>query len=365
MLPWAPPPSQACVSLARCGRRRDLQAVTDETELDEALSRPTAADAAAMAQLPPGDLLVLGASGKMGPSLARLAVRASARTGTKRRVLAVARFSAPGVRKALEQSGVETIAADLLDPAAVSGLPDCAHVVFMVGQKFGTAADQPLTWATNVLATALAAERFARSRIAVFSTGNVYPLTAVTGPGPRERDPVAPVGEYAQSALARERVLEYFSRLHATPMAILRLNYAVEPRYGVLRDVADRVWRGEAVDLSMGHVNVIWQRDACSVALRALGHCASPPFVLNLTGSDTVSVRRLAERFGDLFGRKVRFTGVEGDTALLSNATLCRQMFGPPEASLDQMIAMVADWVRRGGRSLGRPTHFEEREGRF
>ena len=209
------------------------------------------------------------------------------------------------------------------------------------------------------------AERFATSRIVAFSTGNVYPLTPVTGGGPRESDPVGPVGEYAQSALARERVLEYFSRLHRTPMAILRLNYAVEPRYGVLRDVADRVSREEAVDLSMGHVNVIWQRDACSVALRALGHCASPPLVLNLTGTETVSVRRLAERFGELFATRPRFTGVEAETALLSDAALCRRVFGPPETSLEQMIASVATWVRGGGRSLGKPTHFEEREGQF
>jgi len=339
--------------------------VTDEARLDEELSRPTEVDCAALAALPPGDLLVLGASGKMGPSLARLAVRAAARAGTTRRIVAVARFSAPGVREALEQGGVETIAADLLDPEAVAGLPDCPLVVFMVGQKFGTSSDQPRTWATNVLAAALAAERFSRSRIVAFSTGNVYPLTAAAGPGSGEGDPVGPVGEYAQSALGRERVLEYCSRRHGTPMAILRLNYAVEPRYGVLRDVADRVARGEAVDLAMGYVNVIWQRDACSVALRALGHCASPPFVLNLTGQETVSVRRLAERFGELLGTKARCTGVEGEAALLSNAALCRQLFGPPETSLDQMVAAVADWVRRGGKNLGKPTRFEEREGRF
>jgi len=339
--------------------------VTDEAELDAALSRPTAADVAAMAALPPGDLLVLGASGKMGPSLSRLARRATDQSPTQRRVIAVARFSAPRVRETLEQGGVETIAADLLDRAALARLPDCPFVVFMVGQKFGTVLDGPLTWATNVLTAALCAERFTTSRIVAFSTGNVYPLTPASLGGPRESDPVGPVGEYAQSALARERILEYSARRNGTPMAILRLNYAVEPRYGVLRDVADRVARGEPVNLSMRCVNVIWQRDACSVALRALGHCAVPPFVLNLTGPETVSVRRLAERLGELLGRKPTFTGVEGETALLSDASLCRRMFGPPTVSLEEMTVAVADWVRRGGRSLGKPTHFEEREGNF
>jgi nucleoside-diphosphate-sugar epimerase len=339
--------------------------VTDEQQLDEALSRPTAADVAAMAALPPGDVLILGASGKMGPSLARVAVRASRQAGTPRRIIGVARFSAAGARAALERDGIEVVVADLLERDALARLPECPHVVFMVGQKFGTAQDHALTWATNVLAAALAAERFASGRIVAFSTGNVYPLTSATEGGPREADPVGPVGEYAQSALARERVLEFCARRAGTPMAILRLNYAVEPRYGVLRDVADRVLRGEPIDLAMGHVNVIWQRDACAIALRALAHCAVPPFVLNLTGTETVSVRALAERFGAIFRVQPRFTGTESGTALLSNAALCRRLFGPAETPLERMIELVADWVKRGGRGLGKPTRFEEREGRF
>jgi len=312
-----------------------------------------------------GDLLVLGVSGKMGPSLARLAQRASAESGVARRIIGVARFSAPGVREALERSGIETVAADLLDRDALAGLPDVPNIVYMAGQKFGTSGDQPRTWATNVLAASLAAERFTGSRIVAFSTGNVYPLTPVASGGPREADPVGPVGEYAQSALGRERVLEFWSRRHGTRVAILRLNYAIEPRYGVLRDLADQVLRGEPIDLAMGHVNVIWQRDANAIALRALAHAASPPLVLNVTGPAAVAIRDLAARFGKSLGVAPRLAGAERDTALLSNAARCAELFGPPPTSLDAMVASVADWVRQGGAGLGKPTRFEEREGRF
>ncbi len=233
----------------------------------------------------------------------------------------------------------------------------------MVGQKFGTTGDAAGTWATNVLAAGFAAERFAASRIVAFSTGNVYPLTPVGSGGPVESDPLGPVGEYAQSALGRERVLESCSRRHGTRMAILRLNYAVEPRYGVLRDIADRVRAAQPVDLAMGRVNVIWQRDANAVALRSFPHCATPPFVLNVTGA-AVSVRDLAERFGARFGIAPRFAGSERDTALLSNASRCRVLFGEG-LPLDAMVEQVAAWVEAGGRALGKPTRFEEREGRF
>ena len=313
----------------------------------------------------PGDLLVLGVSGKMGPSLARLAVRATSEAGVTRRIIGVARFSAPGVREALERAGVETIACDLLDREALGRLPDAPNVVYMAGQKFGTSGDQPRTWATNVLAASLAAERFAAARIVAFSTGNVYPLTAVASGGPRETDPVGPVGEYAQSALGRERILEYESRRHHTAMVILRLNYAIEPRYGVLRDLADRLRRGETIDLVMGHVNVIWQRDANAIALRALAHAASPPLVLNVTGPATVAIRDLAIRLGKSLGETPRFAGAEADTALLSNAGRCAELFGVPPTPLDEMVARVAGWVQAGGEGLGKPTHFQEREGRF
>ena len=337
--------------------------MSDQGELEEALSRPTPADIAALRGLA-GDIIVLGVSGKMGPSLARLARRASDEAGTGRRVIGVARFSARGVRELLEQHGIETVACDLLDRAGIARLPECPNVVYMVGQKFGTSGNQPLTWATNVHAAALAAERFAASRIVAFSTGNVYPLSSVAGRGPNEDDPVGPVGEYAESSLGRERMFEYFSHKSGTKVAILRLNYAIEPRYGVLRDLADAIVRGDPIDLAMGHVNVIWQRDANSVALRAFSRCASPPFVLNVTGP-MQSVHDLAERLGSRLGVKPRFEGTEQETALLSDAALYRDVFGTPDMTVGAMIDRVADWVKAGGGSLGKPTHFQQREGEF
>jgi nucleoside-diphosphate-sugar epimerase len=336
-----------------------------EQELDEALSRPTAADVQALANMA-GDLLILGVSGKMGPSMAALAQRARKQAGGSQRIFGAARFSDPDVRQAVEAQGVETIVCDLLDREDVGRLPDCPNVLFMAGQKFGTAAGkQAMTWATNTYAPAVAAERFRNSRIVAFSTGNVYPFTPAASGGPVESDPTGPVGEYAQSALGRERMFEYFSQRHGTPVTILRLNYANELRYGVLHDIAERVYERRPIDLSMGYVNVIWQRDANSVALRAFAHCASPPLVVNLTGAETLSVRKLAERFGAVWGIDPDFEGSETDSALLSNARRCEQLFGPPEVSVEQMMEWIAAWIARGGRSLGKPTHYEERKGAF
>jgi nucleoside-diphosphate-sugar epimerase len=338
--------------------------ITTEAELEEALSRPTAADIAAMAALD-GDLTVLGVSGKMGPSLARLAKRACDEAGVRKKVLGVARFSTPGVRERLLADRIETLPCDLENPEAVAALPNCPNIVFMVGQKFGTSHDAERTWHTNTIPPALVADRFCDSRIVAFSTGNVYPLTPIGGGGPTELDETGPVGAYAESALARERVFEASSEQHGTPVALLRLNYANELRYGVLRDVADCLIARQPIDLAMGYVNVIWQRDANSIALQSFAHCASPPFVLNLTGTETVSIRSLAQRFGKLLGVEPILEGTESNTALLSNASRCAELFGPPEVSLDQMIAWIADWVRRGGVSLGKPTHYEVRTGEF
>jgi len=335
-----------------------------EQELEEALSRPTPADIEALANMR-GDLLILGVSGKMGPSLAALAVRACQQSGGTKRIYGAARFSDPSVRKKIEARGVEPIVCDLLDRAEVEKLPDCPNILFMAGQKFGTSGKQSLTWATNTYAAAIAAERFHHSRIVAFSTGNVYPFTPVASGGPVETDPTGPVGEYAESALGRERMFEYFSQRNGTPVAILRLNYANELRYGVLHDIAQRVLEHFPIDLSMGYVNVIWQRDANSVALRSFAHCASPPFVLNLTGTETLAVRNLAERFGALLGVEPVFEGSEKESALLNNARRCGELFGPPEVSVDQMIEWLASWVSRGGHSLGKPTHYEERQGAF
>jgi len=339
-----------------------LPSITSEEQLDDVLSTPSPSDIALMSRLP-GDILILGVSGKMGPSLARLAKRASG--DSARKVIGVARFSDPTVRQRLESWGGETIQADLLDRAAVNALPSAPNVVFMAGQKFGTSGNQALTWAINTQTAVLAAEKFRDSRVVAFSTGNVYPLSAVAGGGPDEESALGPIGEYAQSALARERLFEYFSSRNGTPIAIVRLNYAIDLRYGVLRDIGDKVFHGRPVDLSMGHVNVIWQRDANSIALRMLEHCGSPPFVLNVTGSETLSVRDLAQRFASHFGVEAIISGTENATALLSNATKCVETFGQPETSVDEMIALVAAWIRRDGASLGKPTHFEEREGGF
>jgi nucleoside-diphosphate-sugar epimerase len=253
----------------------------------------------------------------------------------------------------------------LFDRTAVDALPDAPNVIYMAGRKFGTVGDEAATWATNTVLAGLAAERFRTSRIVAFSTGNVYPLVSIQGDGPTERDPVLPNGEYAQAALGRERVFEFFSRRNGTPMAILRLNYAIEPRYGVLRDVADKVISHRPVDLSMGYANVIWQRDANAIALRALEHCATPPFILNVTGKPAQSIRDVADRFGRRFGVEPRLLGVERGTALLSDASRCESLFGAPPVDVDAMIGHVADWMVGGGRSLNRPTHFESRDGAF
>jgi len=339
-------------------------AVETEEQLEEALSRPSAADIEAVAKME-GDLLILGVSGKMGPTMARLAKRACESAGLDKKIIGVARFSNPGSRAALANDGIETIACDLLDRAAVDQLPDCRNVLFMVGQKFGTQDNQPLTWAINAYVPGIVAERFRAARIVSFSTGNVYPLSPIDGGGPVESDPVGPVGEYAQSALARERVWEFFSARHGIDVTILRLNYAIDLRYGVLRDIAEKVFTKKPVPLSMGYVNLIWQRDANSVALRSFAHCASPPFVLNLTGAETLSVRKLAATFGERWDIEPIFEGTERETALLSNAKQCADLFGPETASLDEMISWVAHWVQHGGRGLGKPTHFEARDGSF
>ncbi len=312
-----------------------------------------------------GDIVVLGVAGKMGPTLARLAYRASQAAGSRRAVVGVSRFSDPAVRGRLDSWGIRTIRADLLSRADLRRLPDAPNVVLMAGRKFGTSGRPGRTWASNAYLPALVAERYRTSRIVAFSSGNVYPLSPAGGAGPDEGSPVGPVGEYAQSVLGRERIMEHFSAEHGTRVAIMRLNYAVEPRYGVLRDIADRVRGSTEVHLAMGHVNVIWQRDANSVALRLLQRAACPPVVLNVTGPETLSVRELAGMFGRAFGVTPAFSGREGDCALLSDASRCHAMFPGPRTTVDQMVARISRWMLRGGSSLGKPTHFEERAGRF
>jgi nucleoside-diphosphate-sugar epimerase len=339
-------------------------AIADVTELEELLSRPTSALLAAMQTLD-SDLVILGVSGKMGPTLARMAVRAIAEVGLPYKVYGVARFSQPAARQPLEAAGVHTITCDLLDRAALAQLPDSRNIIFMAGQKFGTTGAQHMTWGINTYLPGLTAERYAGARVVVFSTGNVYPLTPVVSGGARESDEPNPVGEYASSCLGRERIFEYFSRTQGLRCAMMRLNYAIEMRYGVLVDVARKVYNEQPVDVSMGAANVIWQGDANAQALALLNHCATPPFICNITGPETVSIRRVAEHFAQLFGVEAQITGSEASTALLSNAAQAQQLFGYPTVSLQQMILWIADWVQRGGVALNKPTHFEARDGRF
>ncbi|MBX6314129.1 MAG: NAD(P)-dependent oxidoreductase, partial [Isosphaeraceae bacterium] len=312
-----------------------------------------------------GDLLVLGVAGKMGPSLARMARRAfDAADRRDRRVLGVARFSGGG-RERLEAHGVETIACDLLDPDALDRLPEAPNVVFMAGMKFGSTGREAQTWAVNTFLPGLVARRFRRSQIVAFSTGNVYGLTPVDRGGSREDDPLDPRGEYAMSCLGRERLFEHFSREQGTPMALIRLNYATEMRYGVLVDIALRVQAGEPIDLAMGYLNAIWQGDANAMALRAFDHVASPPRVINVAGPERLRVRQVAEEFGRRLGRPVRFEGTEAPDALLSDGQLGYRLLGHPRLDAERLIAWIAEWVQHGGETLGKPTRFEVRDGRF
>ncbi|HPI73754.1 MAG TPA: NAD-dependent epimerase/dehydratase family protein [bacterium] len=330
-------------------------------ELDERLSRPSSGLIKDFQSLH-GDLLVLGAGGKMGPTLSIMARRA---LPAAQRVIAVSLFGADRVQQNLEAHGVETISGDLLDEAFLKQLPDIANIVYMAGLKFGSTENPAETWAMNVLLPAKVAHRFPNSRIVAFSTGNVYPFVPVASGGCVESDPPGPVGEYAQSCLGRERMFQYYSLKNRTAVTLFRLNYASELRYGVIVDVATRVFKQEAIDLTMGHFNVIWQGDANNMALRSLLLADVPPRLLNVTGPEIVSIRWLAEQFAALFGVQPVFTGTESETALLSNPAAAIAHFGEPEVSVKQMIPWVADWLKQGGALLNKPTHFEERGGKY
>jgi len=339
-------------------------AIEGEAQLEELLARPSSADVA-FARTLAGDVLVLGAGGKMGPSLARRVRRACEAAGVPRRVVAASRFSEPGLVDSLEREGIAAVACDLLDPAALDRLPAAADVLFLAGRKFGSSGRPDLTWAHNTVLPTHVARRFASSRIVVFSTGNVYPLVAASSTGSVETDTPGPVGEYAQSCLGRERVFEYFSREEGTAGLLFRLNYATDLRYGVLADVARKVWAGEPVDLTVPRVNAIWQGDANSYAFRALGLAASPPAILNVTGVGSIAVRDAAQFFARRFGRAARFAGEEGPFALLSDSSRCRERLGEPEVALERLMEWTAGWVEAGGRDLGKPTKFERSDGRF
>jgi nucleoside-diphosphate-sugar epimerase len=338
--------------------------IRDVDHLEELLSEPTPSVVETMRRLE-GDILLLGVGGKMGPSLARMAKRASDAGGVKRRVIGVSRFSTPQLPKQLNEWGIETITADLLDPGALASLPDVPNVVYMAAMKFGTTGQAGRTWAMNAFLPGMVAQQYRHSRIVAFSTGNVYPLAPAIRGGSVETDELVPVGEYGQSALARERIFEHFSRTNGTPMSVMRLNYAVEMRYGVLVDLANKVWTEQPVDIAMCHFNCIWQADANAVVLQAFDHVATPPFVLNVTGPEVLSVRQVCEAFAMRMKREVTFAGTEAADALLSNAGLMAQRFGAPSVPTSRVIEWTADWVMRGGASLGKPTHFETRDGKF
>ena len=337
----------------------DMSAM-DERGLEDILSEPTEATREALAQTS-GDIVILGAGGKMGPTLAMMLKKAS----SGKSIYAVSRFSDKAVRGRIEQTGIETIELDLLNESCYSRLPDAANVFYLAGMKFGATGNQPLTWALNSLLPALVARYYKAARIVAFSTGNVYPLVDMNSGGATEETAPDPIGEYAQSCLGRERMFEYFSQLHGTPVTLVRLNYANEPRYGIIVDITQKILNDEPVDLTMGAVNLIWQRDANDYIIRALSLARSPAFILNVTGPDTVSIRRLAEQVGKEVNREPKFISQEAETALLSNASYCLSRFGYPQTTLEQMVSLIVKWVVSGKKVLNKPTKYDIRDGKF
>jgi len=338
--------------------------MTDIKILYEQLLQPSPALVSDIAKLD-GDILILGVGGKMGPALAKLAKQAVDLAGVNKKVIGVSRFSEPGLQNDLEQLGIETHAADLLNEDQLQSLPDAKNILYLAGTKFGTTGKESFTWAMNAYLPGRVAEKYRDSRIVVFSTGNVYPLTPVVSGGATEEQQPGPLGEYAQSCLGRERIFQYFSSKNNTPLFIYRLNYANDVSYGVLLEIAKAVKEQRPIDLKMGHVNVIWQGDANEMALRALLYCSVAPKIVNITGPEITSVRWLAEEFGHVFGQSPEFIHEEESTALLSNSSEACRLFGYPKVSLSQMMDLIAEWIKQGGKILNKPTHFQERQGQF
>ena len=338
-----------------------MRSFADVEEIEEYMTRPAPALAADLARAD-GDIIVLGVGGKMGPTLARMAKRAA----PEKRVIGVARFSEKGLRRKLEGQGIECIACDLLERATLERLPRPKNVVFMAGHKFGASGEPWFTWAMNVAVPHMVAEAFRDSRIVAFSTACVYPYVETSGGGAGESTPTTPPpGDYTSSCVGREQMFLHGSRRYGTPGRLVRLSYAIDMRYGVLHDVATSVLHEKPIDLAMGHVNVIWQGDANEQALRLLAHCTTPASPINVTGPEKVSVRWLAQEFGQRLGRKPKLMGKEAPSAWLIDTTQAMKLFGAPRVPLAQMIDGVADWVARGGESLGKPTHFDTRDGRY
>ena len=341
-----------------------IDRIENVEQLEELLSRPTPGVVDTMRRLE-GDILVLGVGGKIGPSLARMARRASDEAGARRRIIGVARFSSGDLEEQLQAHGIETIRCNLLDRKALEALPDALNVLYLAAMKFGSSGQTAMTWAMNTYLPGMVAERYAGSRIVAYSTGNVYPLVPVDSEGSLETDSPGPVGDYAMSCLGRERMFTHFSQQHGTPIALIRLNYAHECRYGVMVDIAQQVLAGKPIDLSMGYFNAIWQGDNNAYTLQALDHVASPPFAVNVTGPDKLRVRDVAQQIGRLVGKPVQFSGTEAADALLSNAQRSFELFGPPQVPAERFLRWIADWQARGGPSLGKPTKFQSRDGTF
>ena len=338
--------------------------ITDVDELEDLLSRPTETAINKLSQLP-GDILILGVAGKMGPTLARMARRAAESDGSDRTIWGVSRFTDPSIREKLEAWGIRTIAGDLLGSQFVDNLPDVPNVISMVGFKFGAAQNPEQAWAVNAYVPALICNRFRQSRLVAFSTGNVYGTVDADGQGSREQDPPDPVGEYAMSCLGRERIYEFFSRQLQIPTTILRLNYAHELRYGVLVDLALKIQAQIPIELSMGYVNIIWQADANAMTLAALSDTEAPGHILNIAGPERLSVRDVCTQLGELLDESPQLRGQEAPDAFLSNSQLATSRYGPPHVDADQLFRWVADWIRRKMPVLNKPTKFEVRHGGF
>jgi dTDP-4-dehydrorhamnose reductase len=338
--------------------------MSDTLSLYHQLLQPSAALISDMARLE-GDIIVLGAGGKMGPDLCKLARRAANAAGISKKITAVSRFAYRATADALHDADVATISADLLNDAALQQLPDAANILYLAGTKFGTSGKEHFTWAMNSYLPGRVAEKYKQSRIVVFSTGNVYPLTPVGSGGCTEKDETAPRGEYAQSCLGRERVFTYHSSLYQTPLLIYRLNYANDVTYGVLLEIARAVLQGQPIDLSMGHVNAIWQSDANEIAIRGLLHCNTPPKILNVTGPETISVKWAASIFAGYFGREAVFINEPQPSALLSNAAESTRLFGYPQTPLLQMMELQAKWLLEDRHTLNKPTHYQQRDGKY
>jgi len=338
--------------------------MTDVTALYNQLLEPSPALLSDIATLD-GDIMILGVGGKMGPALAKLARRALNLVGSERKVIGASRFSEPGLVEGLNQLGIETHVVDLLNEDQLDSLPAAKNVLYLAGTKFGTTGKESFTWAMNAYLPGRVAEKYRDSNIVVFSTGNVYPLTPVDAGGATEKLSPEPLGEYAQSCLGRERVFQYFSTKNNTPVFIYRLNYANDVSYGVLLEIAKAVKERKPIDLRMGYVNVIWQGDANEIAIRALNHCSVPAKMVNVTGPETVSIKWLGGQFGNIFGQEPVFINTEESTALLSNAGVSNDLFGYPKVLLNQMIQLIAEWVNKGGKTINKPTHFQERQGKF